>query len=425
MLTDALDLLRCEGASSCRHWLEQQHWPSAAVDCRDQPLLVELMRRLRGEPAPHLLVDALWLQRPTGGITRVWEQILSTWSLPGLVSPEAPVTLIDREARSALLSRFPVVEQPPLDPLDMEAVAAASDPNARLVREVGAQVFLSTWITVCGLDQPACSELALVHDCMPERSQMPDLQRRQRLRWLQGASAYLAVSAATAADLEGLLGRPKGSIAWWHPAAASCFLERPTLAARERLWAVLQRTSGLRLPFVVLPASSSIGSYKNPELVAEALSCGGLEEVQLVMCGAAAECHAQALVEAFPRLQGRVVSAAFTDLELGEVYRRAMAVVVPSRIEGFGLPVVEALAAGGLVVSADARGLREAGGGAAPGVNVDDPEDLARWLRLLADSASRAWLHPHVSRRWTRRQKRLQADRLGLALLAQARQLAR
>ena len=106
MLTDALDLLRCEGATSCRRWLERQHWPSAALDPRDQPLLEELMRRLRGEPAPHLLVDALWLQRPTGGITRVWEQILTTWSLPGLVSAAAPITLIDREARSALLSRF-------------------------------------------------------------------------------------------------------------------------------------------------------------------------------------------------------------------------------------------------------------------------------------------------------------------------------
>ena len=67
--------------------------------------------RLRGEPAPHLLMDALWLQRPTGGITRVWEQILTTWSLPGLVSAAAPITLIDREGRSALLSRFALVER--------------------------------------------------------------------------------------------------------------------------------------------------------------------------------------------------------------------------------------------------------------------------------------------------------------------------
>ena len=143
MLTDALDLLRCEGETSCRRWLEQQQGPSAALDPRDQPLLEELMRRLRGEPVPHLLVDALWLQRPTGGITRVWEQILTTWSLPGLVSAAAPITLIDREARSALLSRFALVEQPPLDPLDVAAVAGSSEANGQLAKELGAQVFLS------------------------------------------------------------------------------------------------------------------------------------------------------------------------------------------------------------------------------------------------------------------------------------------
>lgn len=424
MLNDALDLLRCEGESSCRRWLEQQHWPSAAMDPRDQPLLAELMRRLRGEPAPHLLVDALWLQRPTGGITRVWEQILTTWSLPGLVSAAAPITLIEREARSALLSRFALVEQPALDPLDVAAVAGCSDANGQLATELGAQVFLSSWITVCGDGQPVCPELALVHDCMPERSQTPEPLRRQRRRWLQGASAHVAVSSATATDLESLLQQPAGSIPWWHPAAASCFLERPEPGARERLWASVQRASGLTTPLVVLSASSSIGSYKNPELVAAALGQPGLDAVQLVVCGAAAERHAQALEQAFPALQGRVVSAGFTDLELAEVYRRALAVVVPSRIEGFGLPVVEALAAGGVVIRADARGLREAGGGAAPCVAVDDPADLGRWLRLLMDPPSHAWLQPHLLRRWRQRQRRLQPDRLGLALLAQARTLA-
>ena len=158
--------------------------------------------------------------------------------------------------------------------------------------------------------------------------------------------------------------------------------------------------------------------------MAAALGQPGLESVQLVVCGAAADHHAQALEQAYPFLQGRVVSAGFTDLELAEVYRRALAVVVPSRIEGFGLPVVEALAAGGMVIRADARGLREAGAGAAPCVDVDDPAALARWLRLLIDPPSQAWLQPHLHRRWRQRQRRLKPDRLGLALLAQARTLA-
>ena len=31
------------------------------------------------------------LSRPHGGVTRVWQQIFSTWQLPGLINAEAPV----------------------------------------------------------------------------------------------------------------------------------------------------------------------------------------------------------------------------------------------------------------------------------------------------------------------------------------------
>ena len=38
------------------------------------------------------------------------------------------------------------------------------------------------------------------------------------------------------------------------------------------LWRRLQRKVGLPESFVLLPATSTIGSYKNPELVAQALA---------------------------------------------------------------------------------------------------------------------------------------------------------
>lgn len=48
--------------------------------------------------------------------------------------------------------------------------------------------------------------------------------------------------------------------------------------------------------------------------------------------------------------------------ELAEVYRRAPVVLVPSESEGFGLPVVEALACGAAVIASDLPVLREVGG---------------------------------------------------------------
>ena len=58
--------------------------------------------------------------------------------------------------------------------------------------------------------------------------------------------------------------------------------------------------------------------------------------------------------------------------ELASVYRRAALVLVPSEAEGFGLPVIEALAVGTPVLASDLPVLREAGGSAAVYAPVGD-----------------------------------------------------
>ena len=49
------------------------------------------------------------------------------------------------------------------------------------------------------------------------------------------------------------------------------------------------------------------------------------------------------------------------DEELGSLYKNALATVVPSLMEGFGLPVLEALANKSLVLASDIPSLREVG----------------------------------------------------------------
>jgi glycosyltransferase involved in cell wall biosynthesis len=66
---------------------------------------------------------------------------------------------------------------------------------------------------------------------------------------------------------------------------------------------------------------------------------------------------------------------------LAAVYRRAAVVLQPSEREGFGLPVVEALACGTPVVASDLPVLREVGGEAAAYCAVGD---LAAWTETAA-----------------------------------------
>ncbi len=76
------------------------------------------------------------------------------------------------------------------------------------------------------------------------------------------------------------------------------------------------------------------------------------------------------------------------------LYKRAGAVVVPSLYEGFGLPVLEAMARGKVVVAAKASSLPEVGGDAALYFHdAADPEQLAKVLEVaLGDEKLRTGL---------------------------------
>ncbi|HET9467231.1 MAG TPA: glycosyltransferase family 1 protein [Vicinamibacterales bacterium] len=65
---------------------------------------------------------------------------------------------------------------------------------------------------------------------------------------------------------------------------------------------------------------------------------------------------------------------------LAALYRRASVVLLPSDREGFGLPVVEAMACGTPVVASDIPALREVGGTAAI---YAPPGDVSRWVEAL------------------------------------------
>jgi glycosyltransferase involved in cell wall biosynthesis len=84
---------------------------------------------------------------------------------------------------------------------------------------------------------------------------------------------------------------------------------------------------------------------------------------------------------------GSIVELPFLERRtLAAVYRRATLVVNPSQREGFGLPLVEAMACGAPVLAADLTVLREVGGDAASYVAGDDAD---AWARAVADEAAR------------------------------------
>ena len=75
---------------------------------------------------------------------------------------------------------------------------------------------------------------------------------------------------------------------------------------------------------------------------------------------------------------------------LPDLYRAASVFVYPSHYEGFGLPVLEAMACGTPVVSSSTSAIPEIAGDAAILVNPDSPEEIAEGIRRLTDDPTEA-----------------------------------
>ena len=81
-------------------------------------------------------------------------------------------------------------------------------------------------------------------------------------------------------------------------------------------------------------------------------------------------------------IDSRIVELPFLQRDvLAAMYRRAALVLLPSEAEGFGLPIIEAMAGGQTVVASDLPVLREVGGDAVAYCSVGD---VAAWIDTVA-----------------------------------------
>jgi glycosyltransferase involved in cell wall biosynthesis len=149
----------------------------------------------------------------------------------------------------------------------------------------------------------------------------------------------------------------------------------------------------------------ALQARKDPLGAIEALSLAN-PDLRLVLVGpdkgAAAEARRLA---ARLGLENRVEFAGHVEKSaLAALYRGAKALVFPSRYEGFGLPVLEAMASGTPVVATSAGAIPEVAGDAAVLVEPGDPVALAGGIeRALADRErlSRAGLERARLYSWT------------------------
>ncbi|OGL63333.1 hypothetical protein A3C09_03640 [Candidatus Uhrbacteria bacterium RIFCSPHIGHO2_02_FULL_47_44] len=138
-----------------------------------------------------------------------------------------------------------------------------------------------------------------------------------------------------------------------------------------------QRERGLYLLYV-----GNAFPHKNLERLLEAFAIlrQTHPEVKLVMAGKESVFYKKLLEHSMSNVE--FVNGP-TDVELAELYRNALVYVYPSRVEGFGLPPLEAMSMGIPVAASDIPALREVLGDAAVFFPPNDARHLASVLSDL------------------------------------------
>lgn len=279
-------------------------------------------------------------------------------------------------------------------------------PNAIVPRDLRRLRLDAVWFPWNGMRfAPHAPSIVTINDpfafTYPHRSAIARWREQSPIRRaIRRADCIFAISDWGASELRRLFGVRPERLRVVHPAVDAFW--QPVAAAEQA-------------PYVLFVAGPD--ARKNAGLLFDAYDAAfGERGPRLVVAGtlnAADERHFAAMLA--PR--DRVTPS---DEELRTLYSGALAVAVPSLAEGFGLPVVEAMACGAPVLASDATALPEAADGAAL---LLPPRDVRAWSDALQRIAGEGALREQLRERGFDRVRRMTPSATASALLESARRL--
>ena len=193
---------------------------------------------------------------------------------------------------------------------------------------------------------------------------LPQPYERLERRAARRADLLLTLSESARADIQGTLGVPGEKIRVTYLGAPPL---DPEPSKTEPYFLFVGGTERRKNLGSVLEAFRSLEDY----------------ELRVVGTHTASAVHDARSEQAGVRWLGHV-----SEKELAELYRHATALVFPSRYEGFGLPLLEAMARRTPVIAADRSSIPEVARGAAVLIDPDDIDALREAMRRVAGDES-------------------------------------
>jgi glycosyltransferase involved in cell wall biosynthesis len=314
---------------------------------------------------PTIIVDGVFFQLYNTGIARVWQSLLQEWVASGFAKH---IILLDRVGTAPRIQGIRYRTIPAYDYGNTDRDRAMLQ---QICDEESADVFISSYYTT-PIDTPS---IFMAHDMIPELMgwNLNEPMWQEKHYGIQNAAAYISVSENTEKDLLKCFPTITPELL---TVAHNGVNHQIFVPATQDNLNTFKTKYGITKPYFILVGAG--GGYKNSPLFFQAFNrlatsrgfdivCTGssnLLSADLRACTAGSTVHMLQL----------------SDEELALAYSGAAALVYPSKYEGFGMPIVEAMACGCPVITCPNASIPEVAGDAAIYVNDDDIDSMAAAL---------------------------------------------
>jgi glycosyltransferase involved in cell wall biosynthesis len=352
-----------------------------------------------------IIIDAIFFQFYPTGIARVWRSLLEEWSQTKL---SKYILVLDREGTAP---KIPGIRYRSIPCYSFEDPVADRTLLQKVCNEENADLFISSYYTI----PETTPSVFMAYDMIPEvlRDELPQqLMQQEKYQAIEHATAYLSISASTARDLCQFF----PDVATKPITVAHCGVSSQLGIAIPIEIDNFRKKYALQKPYFLLVGTgfTQANLYKNSILFFQAFAKLENSESFDIICTGGSTLD--------PELAAHVNDSTIhllniVDEELRFAYAGAVALVFPSRYEGFGMPVIEAMACGCPVITCPNSSIPEVAGDAALYVNEFDIPQMTNALIEVQDPSIRAKLiqagHQQAQKfSWSR-----MANQVGNALL--------
>jgi glycosyltransferase involved in cell wall biosynthesis len=318
---------------------------------------------------PTIIVDAVFFQFYQTGIGRVWISLLNQWLKTGLANH---IVVLDRQGTAPKIPGIRYRSLPLYNDANPEQERALLQ---QICDEEQADIFISSYYTV----PETTPSVFMAYDMIPEAMGHINLvMMREKHYAINHAQAVISISVNTVQDLKKFF--PE---AYTKPTTvAHCGVSEEFATTSPADVRSFKQKYGIRRPYFLLVGSafSQPNNYKNGDLFFQAFAKLENHDSFDIVCtgGNSLNPHFRQYTSG-----STVHMLRLPDEELRLAYAGAIALVFPSRYEGFGMPIIEAMACGCPVITCANSSIPEVAGEAALYVSESDLTQMAEALNKV------------------------------------------